>query len=61
MPDDILTERFAYDGCELPVPEKPGLGVDIDWGKVKRYTTDRIQDAYLDRDRPEWFTAKPAY
>ena len=61
MPDDILTERFAYDGCELPVPEKPGLGVDIDWGKVKRYTTDRIHDAYLDRDRPEWFTTKPAY
>ena len=61
MPDDIITERFAYDGCELTVPEKPGLGVEVDWDKVKRYTTDRIQDAYFDRDRPDWFTCKPAY
>jgi glucarate dehydratase len=61
MPDDIITERFVYDGCELTVPEAPGLGVEIDLDKVKRYTTDRIQDAYFDRDRPDWFTCKPAY
>jgi glucarate dehydratase len=61
MPDDIITERFVYNGCELPVPEKPGLGVEVDWKKVKRYATDRIQDAYFDRERPDWFTTKPAY
>lgn len=63
MPDDIITERFVYekqDGA-LAVPEKPGLGVELDWDKVERYTTDHIHDAYINRERPDWFTMKPAY
>ncbi|MBA2518280.1 MAG: mandelate racemase/muconate lactonizing enzyme family protein [Chloroflexia bacterium] len=61
MPDDIITERFVYQKGALAVPERPGLGVEIDWDKVDRYTTDHIHDAYINRDRPDWFTMKPAY
>ena len=61
MPDDIITERFAYEGGALRVPEGPGLGVAIDWDKVEHYTTDHIHDAYINRERPGWFTTKPAY
>lgn len=61
MPDDIIRERFTYrEGC-LTVPERPGLGVELDWDKVERYTTDRIIDAYINRERPGWFTTKPGY
>ncbi len=35
--DDIITEPFAYaDGC-LTVPNKPGLGVELDEDKMKKY------------------------
>ncbi len=35
--DDIITEPFPYeDGC-LVVPDRPGLGVDLDTAKVARY------------------------
>jgi glucarate dehydratase len=61
MPDDIITERFCYQGGALAVPEAPGLGVELDWDKVERYTTDHIHDAYVNRERPDWFTMKPAY
>jgi muconate cycloisomerase len=35
--DDVITEPFAYaDGC-LVVPDKPGLGVDLDMDKMDKY------------------------
>jgi muconate cycloisomerase len=35
--DDIITEPFPYeDGCLL-VPDRPGLGVELDTAKVARY------------------------
>lgn len=35
--DDIITEPFEYaQGC-LKVPDKPGLGVELDPNKVKKY------------------------
>lgn len=35
--DDIVTEPFRFeDGCVL-VPEGPGLGVEVDMDKIKRY------------------------
>lgn len=38
--DDIVTEAFEYrDGCVL-VPDKPGLGVELDMDKVSRYRVD---------------------
>ena len=35
--DDIIAEPFVYaDGC-LKVPNKPGLGIELDREKVKKY------------------------
>jgi len=35
--DDVITQPFVYaDGC-LTVPETPGLGIDLDMDKMKRY------------------------
>jgi muconate cycloisomerase len=35
--DDIITEPFEYaQGC-LKVPDKPGLGIELDPKKVKKY------------------------
>ncbi|MBY6058771.1 mandelate racemase/muconate lactonizing enzyme family protein [Leisingera daeponensis] len=35
--DDVITEPFAYaDGC-LTVPNKPGLGVELDMEKMQKY------------------------
>jgi len=35
--DDVITEPFAYkDGC-LTVPDTPGLGVELDMDKMKKY------------------------
>ena len=35
--DDIITEPFEYEAGALKVPQKPGLGVDLDPDKVARY------------------------
>ncbi len=37
LQDTILTEPFEPEGLLLRVPEKPGLGVDLDMNKVERY------------------------
>lgn len=35
--DDVITEPFAYaDGC-LQVPDRPGLGVELDPEKIEKY------------------------
>jgi L-alanine-DL-glutamate epimerase-like enolase superfamily enzyme len=37
--DDIVTRPFEYrDGC-LIVPDRPGLGVELDMSKVAEYRT----------------------
>ncbi len=35
--DDIVKEPFAYEDGHLAVPEKPGLGVELDPEKIARY------------------------
>lgn len=38
--DDIVKKAFTYeDGC-LVVPDEPGLGIEVDMEKVKKYTVD---------------------
>ncbi|MCC6174301.1 MAG: mandelate racemase/muconate lactonizing enzyme family protein [Chloroflexi bacterium] len=59
--DDVITERHRFSEGSLPVPTGPGLGVTLDSEKLAHYRTDRIVDAYGDRERPGWFTEKPAY
>ncbi len=59
--DDVITRRHQFVEGSLPVPTGPGLGVELDLEKLAHYRTDRIVDAYFDRERPDWFAEKPAY
>ncbi len=61
MSDDVITEPFKYDQGTLSPPEGPGLGIELDHAKIKKYQVDRIVDAYGDSQHPEWFTVKPTY
>ncbi len=35
--DDVLVEPFVIRGGKLPVPEAPGLGIEVSLDKVRRY------------------------
>jgi muconate cycloisomerase len=35
--DDIVTEPFVFSNGEITVPSKPGLGIELDEDKIKRY------------------------
>lgn len=61
LADDIIPERLPIIGGYARVPEGPGLGVEPDPAKVARYASESILDAYVDPERPDWFTEKPAY
>ena len=37
MADDVVKEPLLMDRGYLPVPQKPGLGVDLDEEKLKKY------------------------
>jgi muconate cycloisomerase len=39
--DDIVTEAFDYVDGEIVVSSKPGLGIELDEEKVRRYRADR--------------------
>jgi glucarate dehydratase len=63
---DYLAADIAPDGPALKdgrfaVPDAPGLGVTVDRAAVERYAVERIEGAYLDPSRPDWFPEKPAY
>ncbi|WP_173014007.1 MULTISPECIES: mandelate racemase/muconate lactonizing enzyme family protein [unclassified Labrenzia] len=58
---DILKVPFRIENGHLRVPEAPGLGVEIDLDAIARFEVDRIEGAYLDPRRPDWFPQKPAY
>ena len=61
LSDDILTTRFRIENGHLSVPEAPGLGVDVDLKALERLSVDRVEGAYLDQTKPDWFPVKPAY
>jgi len=61
LADDILTGPFRIQNGRLPVPEAPGLGVEVDVDALERYRVDSIEGAYLDQSQPNWFPVKPAY
>ena len=35
--EDVLVEPFVIRAGRLPVPEAPGLGIEVDLSKVRRY------------------------
>ena len=59
--DDILKDRFKFECGRATVPTGPGLGVEVDLDKLDMYQTDVITSAYLNLDKPDWFTEKPAF
>lgn len=58
--DVVTAPPQVRDGC-LALTTEPGLGVSPDFALLEQYRSDRIQDPYLDRSRPGWFSTKPAY
>ena len=50
--------RAAYDG-EAAVEQAASFLPDM--ALIERYAVDRIEGAYLDPARPDWFPVKPIY
>jgi glucarate dehydratase len=59
--DDILKNRITFETGYADVPKGPGLGVEIDLEKLEAYRTDTITSAYLNPDKPDWFSEKPEF
>ncbi|CAM3384799.1 enolase C-terminal domain-like protein [Marinicrinis lubricantis] len=64
LKDDIIAGgKFKYEGGSIAVPEKPGLGVEIDRDKLNYYAEEyvRLGGYAYDRDpkRPEWYPIIP--
>jgi L-rhamnonate dehydratase len=58
---DIITKRHEVRDSAMAIPTGPGLGVEVDLDQLERYRVTRVPPAYLDSDRPDWFTVKPSY
>jgi len=63
--DDIITKPFEYeDGC-MPVPDGPGLGVELDEDKMEKYSK-LIEEKgearhTFDPYRPDWIPMMPSW
>lgn len=44
LADDLVVEGVEYQAGQLTIPQRPGLGVEVDWDKVSKYQ--RRQDAH---------------
>jgi L-rhamnonate dehydratase len=58
---DIIAEPFDFSRGWLSVPAGPGLGVQPQPKRIRKFRSDTIPNPYLDPSRPEWFATKPAY
>ena len=61
LQDDIIRDKFKIKNGHLSLPTKPGLGVEVDLAKIKKYQVAKITGAYLDDSKPNWYPKKPAY
>lgn len=61
LQDDVVTEPPRIVDGVFRLPCEPGLGVEPDFERIKQRAAATIQDPYLDRSRPGWFSTKPAY
>jgi len=59
--DDILKTRITFETGYADVPKGPGLGVEINLEKLEEYRTNKITSAYLNPDKPDWFSEKPEF
>jgi glucarate dehydratase len=61
LDQDIVTERLPIIDGGMKVPTGPGLGVEVDLDRLEAFRIKDVPLAYLDDQRPGWFTVKPAY
>ena len=61
--DDIITTPFVYQDGAIALPQGPGLGIEIDRGKLAQYKAlyDESGGYHYDRDpgRPGWYATLP--
>lgn len=58
---DISPNPPVLKDGRFQVPERPGLGVEVDIEMLEKYRVPGIAGAYLDTERKDWFPVKPAY
>ncbi|MBW8815308.1 MAG: mandelate racemase/muconate lactonizing enzyme family protein [Caulobacterales bacterium] len=58
---DVVRNPPLLEDGYFTVPQGPGLGVEPDISLLEQYAVETIPCAYLDPDRPGWFSVKPAY
>lgn len=62
LTDDILVEPFEFKNGLVRVPEKPGLGVEIDETKLKQYSEARTFTPFMDKEeKPDWIPTTPRF
>jgi len=44
--DDIIMKSFEYEGGKMRVPEGPGLGVELDYDKLEKYSSKPAFERY---------------
>jgi glucarate dehydratase len=63
--DDIITEPFEFKDGYVNVPKGDGLGVDIDYNKLKKYNEYYKEhgeaNEFIDPYRPEWIASLPLW
>jgi glucarate dehydratase len=63
--DDIITVPFQYEQGQFRVPDKPGLGVEIDREKLEKYARYYKEKGeageFLDYARPDWIPTLPLW
>ena len=53
LADDYVTEPLDYAGGQIPVPQRPGIGVEIDRDKLARYHAQFLEEGMAFTTRPQ--------
>lgn len=61
LSDDIISVPFQFENGKLKVPNKPGLGVELDLKKLEKYSSETAFADTFEPERPDWFPESPAY
>lgn len=63
--DDVITEPIVYEQGHFRVPQRPGLGVELDYDKMQRYHQLYLEhgatNEFYDPWRPGWTPAFPLF
>lgn len=54
LSDDIIKPPFELVDGYMEVPDKPGLGVELDEEKVAKYKSDEYFHAFYNEEKPDW-------